>query len=427
MLYSCMLILNAFVLSAIITTARTAILFAASLWLSMYAIFSTSLAAIETTGEPLALVWLLIFFNNFLPFGLRRFEDAGKEQIFSEIWLLLILQICCILFYWCWLQYANRRLLCSPYHIKRTKYQRNAIGLSIVKSDVDNTENISSFYADLLKTSNWSNFEYGPIEGHLLMLQNVTVYAANAKKPMQLLENISMRIFKNEISVILGPRSCGKTALLSTLAGRHRYDGHIYYDDNKEISENWLCYSRDFDISMSHHNPLHDLLTVEEQLNYIICQKMIISIEGDLIMELNKWLVTLKPFIADTNRLVKTLNFDEKRLLTLCCTLSCNRSIILLDEPTLHMSCDERLAYWQILQKEKLNRAIIITTSSMDLANEIGDRVAILKDGNLKAWATTFYLKTSLSKGMYLVTVIKNYLYSTRCLENNIESESHVN
>ncbi|KNC26906.1 hypothetical protein FF38_10930 [Lucilia cuprina] len=67
--------------------------------------------------------------------------------------------------------------------------------------------------------------------------------------------------------------------------------------------------------------------------------------------------------------------YEEKRLLSLCCTLVCNTSVVLLDEPTLHMISEDQFRYWDILRQEKENRFIIISTFSVDEAAEIGDLI----------------------------------------------------
>ena len=56
---------------------------------------------------------------------------------------------------------------------------------------------------------------------------------------------------------------------------------------------------------------------------------------------------------------------------------------MLLDEPTSGMDPTARREAWEIIQKVKQDRIIILTTHYMDEAEQLADRVAIISDGSL--------------------------------------------
>lgn len=64
-----------------------------------------------------------------------------------------------------------------------------------------------------------------------------------------------------------------------------------------------------------------------------------------------------------------------------------------------------RRALWDILIKEKKDRTILLTTHFMDEADVLGDRIAIMADGDLKTVGSSFFLKKKYGVGYRLVCV----------------------
>uniref|UniRef100_A0A1I8NCP5 ABC transporter domain-containing protein n=1 Tax=Musca domestica TaxID=7370 RepID=A0A1I8NCP5_MUSDO len=380
-LYSSMLILNALILATFLgENCKSALLLAASLWLASYAIFSVKLGNLDGIDFE-TVVYLLIFFNNIFPFGMQYLGEHLDEKVPHDVWFLFGIQICAIIFYAFCLQLLKSRSRKLP-----KESNQSPQGNTNKEEEELLDESINSFYAYAHTNDNWRTFEYGPLDGHLLMLQN-------------------MRIFENEISVILAPQGSGKSALISLLAGRQEYEGYVYYKHNKEISKTRLQYCSNIDVTMG-HNSLYGHLTVSEQLKYALLFKEMDCDDDFLQTELTKWLVLLKTSIKDSKKLIRTLNYDQKCLLALSCLLAGKTQIILLDEPTRFMELYTRRIYWDILRQERQNRSIIMTTSSIDEANEIADRVGILNNGKLLAWSSPFFLQNNLSRGIYLVLLL---------------------
>lgn len=58
--------------------------------------------------------------------------------------------------------------------------------------------------------------------------------------------------------------------------------------------------------------------------------------------------------------------------------------VIILDEPTSGMDPYSMRLTWQLIKKIKKGRIILLTTHSMDEADDLGDRIAIMANGSLK-------------------------------------------
>ena len=57
--------------------------------------------------------------------------------------------------------------------------------------------------------------------------------------------------------------------------------------------------------------------------------------------------------------------------------------IVLLDEPSSGMDPTARREAWDIIQRQKKDKIIILTTHYMDEAEHLADRVAIISKGSL--------------------------------------------
>ncbi|KAI8118826.1 ATP-binding cassette sub-family A member 3 [Lucilia cuprina] len=385
--YNMLLIVYVMIFSSLIANGKTVLWFGLTLWIISYAIFSEILNTIHfTIVKPKIILISLVFFNNILSNALIDYFQGDEMEILN----LFILQFLILIIY-------NLILKCGDYYWPG-RYIRKRI--RSVKSKRLCKKNYVKISTNLYE----NNMEYGPLNRECLELKNVSSSCVDFNNRSQL-KNISMRFFKNEISVILGPHGSGKTSLLSILAGWQTYEGQIFYlgQDISIVKSNYRSCT---DVSMS-NNCIFDLLTIRETLKYFILIKKTQEDSIQLELELNKWLNAVRYTIKDCDRLVKTLSFGEKRLLSLCCTLVCNTSVVLLDEPTLHMISEDQFRYWDILRQEKENRFIIISTFSVDEAAEIGDRIGILNEGSLIAWGSNYFLRTTFGVGFYLICFIQ--------------------
>ena len=78
----------------------------------------------------------------------------------------------------------------------------------------------------------------------------------------------------------------------------------------------------------------------------------------------------------------------------------CGKSkVVILDEPTSGMDVTARRAVWNLLQKQKKGRTVLLTTHFMDEADLLGDRVAIMVDGKLQCCGSSFFLKRKYDTG----------------------------
>jgi len=71
---------------------------------------------------------------------------------------------------------------------------------------------------------------------------------------------------------------------------------------------------------------------------------------------------------------------------------------VILDEPTSGMDPEARRQTWDILQSQRKNRTMILSTHYMDEADILGDRIAIMSYGEIQCYGTPMFLKSKYGK-----------------------------
>ena len=80
---------------------------------------------------------------------------------------------------------------------------------------------------------------------------------------------------------------------------------------------------------------------------------------------------------------------------------------MILDEPTSGMDPEARRGMWDVLQTMKEGRSIMLTTHFMEEADVLGDRIAIMSEGQVKCTGSPMFLKSNLGAGFSL-TITKD-------------------
>ena len=78
--------------------------------------------------------------------------------------------------------------------------------------------------------------------------------------------------------------------------------------------------------------------------------------------------------------------------------------IVILDEPTSGMDPNARRHLWDVLQRHRAGRTMVLSTHFMDEADLLGDRVAIMADGVIQCCGSSLFLKNKY--GMWSVEFV---------------------
>jgi ATP-binding cassette subfamily A (ABC1) protein 3 len=105
--------------------------------------------------------------------------------------------------------------------------------------------------------------------------------------------------------------------------------------------------------------------------------------------------------------LAGTLSGGQKRRLCVGLSMVGGNRVVYLDEPTAGLDPVSRRQLWELVQKNRAGRAILLTTHFMDEADVLGDRIAVVKEGRLRALGTARFLKQRFGIGYLLRMSLK--------------------
>jgi ABC-2 type transport system ATP-binding protein len=94
--------------------------------------------------------------------------------------------------------------------------------------------------------------------------------------------------------------------------------------------------------------------------------------------------IALVGLTEKANARVKTLSGGQKRRLDLGIALVGDPDLIFLDEPTTGFDPAARRAAWETIRSlRSLGKTVLLTTHYLDEAEQLADRVAVLRDGQI--------------------------------------------
>ncbi|GIY96364.1 ATP-binding cassette sub-family A member 3 [Caerostris extrusa] len=94
-----------------------------------------------------------------------------------------------------------------------------------------------------------------------------------------------------------------------------------------------------------------------------------------------------------------------KRKLSLGIAVVGGSKVLFLDEPTSGMDVEARRSVWDALLEIRHDRTIILTTHYMEEADILGDRIAIMAEGEVQCCGSPLFLKQKFGTGYHLHVV----------------------
>ncbi|XP_071958198.1 phospholipid-transporting ATPase ABCA3-like isoform X2 [Antedon mediterranea] len=228
------------------------------------------------------------------------------------------------------------------------------------------------------------------------------VYKSSVGKKLAV-DDLSLKMYKGQITSLLGHNGAGKTTTMSILtglfpptSGSATINGKSIVTDIQSVrSSLGLC---------PQHNVLFDRLTVKEHLDFFINLKGKSGAEANA--EVRSMIEDLQ-LVDKTNTASSSLSGGMKRKLSCAIALIGGSEVVILDEPTSGMDPYARRATWDLLLKYKAGKTMVLTTHFMDEADLLGDRIAIMAHGQLLCSGSSHFLKNRYGVG-YHMTLVKN-------------------
>ena len=192
------------------------------------------------------------------------------------------------------------------------------------------------------------------------------------------LNNISLEIRRGEIFALLGPNGAGKTTLISTICGIvNPSEGSVLADGHDVV--------RDYRAARSCIGLVPQELTSDAFESVWATVNFSRGLFGKAPdpAYLERILKTLSLWNKRDNRIM-TLSGGMKRRVMIAKALSHEPTILFLDEPTAGVDVELRRDMWQMV-RELRNQGvtIILTTHYIEEAEEMADRIGVIRKGEI--------------------------------------------
>jgi ABC-2 type transport system ATP-binding protein len=194
------------------------------------------------------------------------------------------------------------------------------------------------------------------------------------------LRGVSFEIREGEVFSLLGPNGAGKTTTIEILEGyRYRDAGTVSVlgIDPAHASRHW----RGQIGVVLQSSAMYENLTVRESLalfaGYYERPRPVDEVIGVVGLE------------EKADALVRKLSGGQRRRLDFGLALVGDPELIFLDEPTTGFDPAARRNAWGTIRSlRELGKTILLTTHYLDEAEQLSDRVAVLREGRIVATGT---------------------------------------
>jgi len=218
-----------------------------------------------------------------------------------------------------------------------------------------------------------------------LELKNLYYSYTDNFKTKIILENINLKILKNEKICIIGDNGSGKTTLLNIISGILSPDsGKIYIDDAILLQENNINWFKYISYVQQDVFLLND--TVKNNIilsnNYQLDDKKFNSLVDKLSLK-NVFDNLVEGLNTNVGQSGSKLSGGQKQLISLARSFYKNSDILIFDEPTSALDSGYISLFKNFISNIK-DKTIIMVTHDQSLDNYYFDKVFEIKEGKAK-------------------------------------------
>lgn len=200
------------------------------------------------------------------------------------------------------------------------------------------------------------------------------VYASG----LHALKDIDLDIARGEIFALLGPNGAGKTTLISIVCGLVRASGGTVTVDGNDIAKDYRNARRAIGL-VPQELTTDAFETVWATTSF---SRGLFGMKADpghierVLRDLSLW--------DKKDSRIMTLSGGMKRRVLIANALSHEPRILFLDEPTAGVDVELRQDMWRLVRKLRdQGVTIILTTHYIDEAEEMADRVGVIRKGQI--------------------------------------------
>ena len=204
---------------------------------------------------------------------------------------------------------------------------------------------------------------------------------------LEAVRGVDFEIERGEVFGLLGPNGAGKTTTVEILEGYRKRDAG--------------------DVTVLGHDPERPGPEFREQIGVVLQQSELwpnLTVRETHRVFAGYYerprdvdeVIELVGLTAKRDARVKTLSGGQKRRLDLGVALIGDPELVFLDEPTTGFDPAARRAAWEMIRSlRSLGKTVLLTTHYLDEAEQLADRVAVLREGVIASIGTPRELTTT--------------------------------
>jgi ABC-2 type transport system ATP-binding protein len=199
-------------------------------------------------------------------------------------------------------------------------------------------------------------------------------------------DGVSFAVERGEVFGLLGPNGAGKTTTVEVLEGYRKRDGG--------------------EVTVLGHDPERPGPEFRERIGVVLQQSELwanLTVHETHAIFAGYYerprdvdeVIELVGLDAKRDARVKTLSGGQKRRLDLGIALVGDPDLVFLDEPTTGFDPAARRAAWEMIRSlRSLGKTVLLTTHYLDEAEQLADRVAVMREGMIVRVGTPRELTT---------------------------------
>ncbi|XP_068154822.1 ATP-binding cassette sub-family A member 17 [Drosophila tropicalis] len=279
--------------------------------------------------------------------------------------------------------------------VRRTEYEK------FQKYGIDTTTDKDNYSPDMnINSVNTSQMDE--------IFSSPTIEFSNVWKRYSksyVLKNFSLKVYQDEVVVVLGHNASGKTTLMKILSGEIQPTlGKVYISGQNVKRHSAKAFAN---VGMAiHHIDLFGEFTLANHLMYFsrlrgLRRRQSQEDVEDYVQSLELEDIRDKP--------VKSLTSGQKQLLQTLCAFAGRTRIVLLDKPLEGVDEHKMRLFFNFVADQRADRTIFLTTNNPKVASNLADRVAILVKGYLHSFATEKTIFQRYKDAYRLMFHVKEY------------------
>jgi ABC-type multidrug transport system ATPase subunit len=209
---------------------------------------------------------------------------------------------------------------------------------------------------------------------------------------------INFGVKNDQLFCLLGHNGAGKTTTFNMLSGMFpptKGDAYIF---GKSVRHELRQVQGMMGICPQ-HDVLWSELSATEHLSLFAGLSLV---QPSKIPDLIHYFLDAVDLVEPGNTPSGKYSGGMRRRLSVACALIADPNVVYLDEPTTGMDPVNRRGVWDVIEKAKKDRVVVLTTHAMEEADTLGDVISIMSRGRLHCLGTSLHLKNKYGSGYHV-------------------------